>query len=112
LDFGNPVAAGAMGGGNRRAGDAGKLTTKRRVCYSMRPIYQQQEESWRTKKRNNARTRYAPVHPRKVASIAAPHAKAQARPLSLIATVDIPIAPETSDLFSAIGAISLLMLRD
>jgi hypothetical protein len=78
----------------------------------MRPIHQQQEESWRTKKRKNARIRFAPVHPSQTASIAALHAKAQARPLSLIAIVDIPTAPETSDSFSGFGTASLLMLRD
>jgi hypothetical protein len=65
----------------------------------MRPIYQQQEELWRTKKRNNVRTPCAPVHPSKVASIAAPHAKAQARLLNLIAIAAIRTAKETSDYF-------------
>jgi hypothetical protein len=78
----------------------------------MRPIYQQQEELWRTKKRNNARTRCVPVHLSQTASIAAHHAKAQARRWNLIATVDIRTAPETSDYFRGFSAISLLMLRD
>jgi hypothetical protein len=64
------------------------------------PNYQQQEESWLTKKRNNARTPCVLVHPSQTANTAARHAKAQARPLNWIAIVDIPTAPETSDLFS------------
>jgi len=63
----------------------------------MRPIYLQQEELWRTKKRKNARTRFAPVHLSQAASIAAHHAKAQARLWNLTVIVDIRNAPETSN---------------
>jgi hypothetical protein len=63
----------------------------------MRPIYSQQEELWRTKKRKNAKTQSAPVHLSQAASIAAHHAKAPARLWNLIATVDIRTAPEISN---------------
>jgi hypothetical protein len=65
----------------------------------MRPIYYQQEASWRTNKLTNARTRCAPVHPNQTASIAAHHAKAQAKLLNLIVIAAIRTAPETSDNF-------------
>src|SRR5882762_10794903 len=74
-----------------------KLTAQRRVCYSMRPIYSQREELWRTKKRTNARTRSVRVHLSQTASIAARHAKAPARLWNLIAIVDIRSVPETSN---------------
>jgi hypothetical protein len=69
----------------------------------MRPIYQQQEELWRTKKRTNVRTRCAPVHRNPTATIAAPHAKAPARQSNLIAIVDTRTALETSDYFRALA---------
>ena len=77
----------------------------------MRPIYRQQEELWRTKKRNDVRTRFALVHRKKTASIAAHRARARAKRLSWIAIAAIRIVPETSNYFPASAQFTFDVLR-